>query len=146
MSKKRALFSASLFTYTHSSKNTMKKHTYGADLNESASLLNDDDDDGSTTRFSTPKKYAAMAIGVVAGLGALGTMTRTTTNAGNGTFLARAPRLGAGGPQTLTLHAGCSPLAKLPFDTSGDWTGKIAAKVVTKSMSNDFQIRRCRGE
>ena len=125
----------------------MMKHTYGAD--ESASLLNTpaNDDDGSsltTTRFSTPKKYAAMAIGVVAGLGALGTMTRTT-NAGNGTFLGRAavsgrPRLGDGSPQTLTLHAGCSPLAKLPFDTSGDWTGKIGAKVVTKSMSNDFRF------
>ena len=31
-------------------------------------------------------------------------------------------------------------MAKLPFDTSGDWTGKIGAKVVTKSMSNDFRF------
>ena len=46
------------------------------------------------------------------------------------------------GAQKFTLHTGCSPLNKLPFDTTTDFTGRVGAKIVTKSMSNEFLFEK----
>jgi len=106
---------------------------------ESATLLRDDKENNATTRGGGRFKTYAM-IGAAATLGAFGVLhaAQKSSSLTMGSGVRRA-RLGAGGPQTVTLHTGCSPLNKLPFDASGDWTGAIGAKVVSKSMSSDFR-------
>ena len=119
---------------------------------ESTTLLNKKTNEESTSfkKYLTPK-YAIAATATIA-LGALGVASQSTSfsrgqlklgssNAtSNNKVVVRQSRLGAGSPQTISLHTGCSPLNKLPFDTSSDWTGKIGAKVVSKSMQSDFRF------
>jgi len=49
------------------------------------------------------------------------------------------PKLGVA--QTITLGTGCSPLATVTFDPT-TWTGVVGAKLITKSMSNDFMFEK----
>lgn len=113
--------------------------TMNNNSDESATLLRDDKENNATTRGGGRFKTYAM-IGAAATLGAFGVLhaAQKSSSLTMGSGVRRA-RLGAGGPQTVTLHTGCSPLNKLPFDASGDWTGAIGAKVVSKSMSSDFR-------
>ena len=120
---------------------------------ESTTLLSKKTNEDSTSfkKYLTPK-YAIAATATIA-LGALGVASQSTSfgrgqsklgssnkNTSNDKVVVRqSSRLGAGSPQTISLHTGCSPLNKLPFDTSSDWTGKIGAKVVSKSMQSDFR-------
>ena len=119
---------------------------------ESTALLNQKTNEESTSfkKYLTPK-YAIAATATIA-LGALGVASQSSSlgrgqlklgssNAtSNNKVVVRQSRLGAGSPQTISLHTGCSPLNKLPFDTSSDWTGKIGAKVVSKSMQSDSRF------
>ena len=121
---------------------------------ESTTLLSKKTNEDSTSfkKYLTPK-YAIAATATIA-LGALGVASQSTSfgrgqsklgssnkNTSNDKVVVRqSSRLGAGSPQTISLHTGCSPLNKLPFDTSSDWTGKIGAKVVSKSMQSDFRF------
>jgi hypothetical protein len=50
---------------------------------------------------------------------------------------ARMNALLGAAPKTITLTTGCSPIDKLTF-SPGKWKGIVGAKLVTKSMSNDF--------
>ena len=113
--------------------------TMNNNSDESATLLRDDKENNATTRGGGRFKTYAM-IGAAATLAAFGVLhaAQKSSSLTMGSGVRRA-RLGAGGPQTVTLHTGCSPLNKLPFDASGDWTGAIGAKVVSKSMSSDFR-------
>ena len=127
--------------------------TSKSDTMESTTLLNKKTNEESTSlkKYLTPK-YAIAATATIA-LGALGVASQSSsfgrgqlklgssnTNTSNNKVVVRQSRLGAGSPQTISLHTGCSPLNKLPFDTSSDWTGKIGAKVVSKSMQSDFRF------
>ena len=128
--------------------------TSKSDNMESTTLLNKKTNEESSSllkKYLTPK-YAIAATATIA-LGALGVASQSSsfgrgqlklgssnTNTSNNKVVVRQSRLGAGSPQTISLHTGCSPLNKLPFDTSSDWTGKIGAKVVSKSMQSDFRF------
>ena len=127
--------------------------TSKSDDMESTTLLNKktNEESSSLRKYLTPK-YAIAATATIA-LGALGVASQSSsfgrgqlklgssnTNTSNNKVVVRQSRLGAGSPQTISLHTGCSPLNKLPFDTSSDWTGKIGAKVVSKSMQSDFRF------
>lgn len=116
---------------------------------ESTTLLNKKNEETSFKKYLTPK-YAIAATATIA-LGALGVASQSTSfgrgqlklgssNTTSNKVVVRQSRLGNGSPRTISLHTGCSPLNKLPFDTSSDWTGKIGAKVVSKSMQSDFRF------
>jgi surface protein len=120
---------------------------------ESTTLLNKKNEETSFKKYLTPK--FAIAATVTIGLGALGvSLSSSSSSFGRGRLGSSNSnsnkvvvsvrdtnaRLGAGSPRTISLHTGCSPLNKLPFDTSSDWTGKIGAKVVSKSMQSDFRF------
>ena len=118
---------------------------------ESTALLNQKTNEESTSfkKYLTPK-YAIAATATIA-LGALGVASQSSSlgrgqlklgssNTTSNKVVVRQSRLGNGSPRTISLHTGCSPLNKLPFDTSSDWTGKIGAKVVSKSMQSDFRF------
>ena len=116
---------------------------------ESTTLLNKKNEETSFKKYLTPK-YAIAATATIA-LGALGVASQSSSlgrgqlklgssNTTSNKVVVRQSRLGAGSPRTISLHTGCSPLNKLPFDTSSDWTGKIGAKVVSKSMQSDFRF------
>jgi len=113
--------------------------TMNNNSDESATLLQENNSSNATINGRWRFKTYAM-IGAAATLGAFGVLhaAQKSSSLTMGSGVRRA-RLGAGGPQTVTLHTGCSPLNKLPFDASGDWTGAIGAKVVSKSMSSDFR-------
>ena len=86
----------------------------------------------------------ALAIGGVAVAGSRGQFTSSPTYSSRLRAERRA-KLGAPEAATttkLSLSTGCSPLNKLPFDTDSDFTGRVAAKIVTKGMSNDFLFEK----
>ena len=101
--------------------------------------------------FSRRKQIAsavgvfALAIGGVAVAGSRGQFTSSPTYSSR---LRAERRAKLGAPETTTtttkfsLSTGCSPLNKLPFDTDSDFTGRVAAKIVTKGMSNDFLFEK----
>ncbi len=100
--------------------------------------------------FSRRKQIAsavgvfALAIGGVAVAGSRGQFTSSPTYSSRLRAERRA-KLGAPEAATttkLSLSTGCSPLNKLPFDTDSDFTGRVAAKIVTKGMSNDFLFEK----
>ena len=149
--KEKKILSQHFNTKNNTIKSTMM--TSKSDTMESTTLLNKktNEESSSLKKYLTPK-YAIAATATIA-LGALGVASQSSsfgrgqlklgssnTNTSNNKVVVRQSRLGAGSPQTISLHTGCSPLNKLPFDTSSDWTGKIGAKVVSKSMQSDFRF------
>ena len=102
--------------------------------------------------FSRRKQIAsavgvfALAIGGVAVAGSRGQFTSSPTYSSRLRAERRA-KLGAPEAATttkLSLSTGCSPLNKVPFDTDSDFTGRVAAKIVTKGCRTTSSLKRVR--
>jgi len=125
---------------------TKYKSTNDNDNSATPLLARNSEDASSFNRGGNGRFKTYAIIGAAATLGAFGVLhhaaqsssSMTTTMGRGGVRRARLGSVTIGSPQNLMLYTGCSPLEKLPFNKFGNWTGKMGAKVVTKSMSNDF--------
>jgi len=108
---------------------------------ESTPLIKTEKPNRSSSFFFSTK--FALGASAMVGVGMLA--LSGYSNFGNGPLFAPhlsmgvGPKLGATAQQTITLGTGCSPLATVTFDPT-TWTGVVGAKLITKSMSNDFRF------
>ena len=89
-------------------------------------------------KHAAHRSYAkVIAGGALATLGAFACFAnpRPTVN-----LNAAGARLGGASSGEFTLHTGCSPLNKLSYGFSG--AGTVGARMVSKSMSNDFRFEQ----
>ncbi len=125
------------------SKNHHHRATFGSiQDDEEQVFLNEKKTTSSSSSLSSSSSYGVVhkfaltcLLAIVGALAFLGN---------DNAFVPAAPmnalrRLGAAPTQTttITLTTGCSPIDKLTF-SPGKWKGIVGAKLVTKSMSNDF--------
>ena len=91
------------------------------------------------TRRIVPTRKSSRG-GALATLGAFACFAnpRPTVN-----LNAAGARLGGASSGEFTLHTGCSPLNKLSYGFSG--AGTVGARIVSKSMSNDFLFEQAEG-